>query len=183
MLTIALLRLAETGASAASEATKEPSNPVIPDVSEVVWAAICFFLLLLLVYTVLMPTLRRLMNERDAKIRGDRDATERTRDSLVSARRDYDAALGDARVEANRIIEGARAEAEAHRQSLQSAADHEIAVLRQSAQDEIAAARTSALGRLHGDVIDMAVGAASAVMQRPIDRSRAMSTIDRALSK
>ena len=135
MLTIALLRLAATGEAAAGE-VKEPSNPVIPDVSEVVWAAICFFLLLLLVYTVLMPTLRRLMAERDAKIRGDRDSAERTRDALGVVKRDYDAALADARAEANRLIEAARAEADAHRQSLQTVADQEIGVLRQAAQQQ-----------------------------------------------
>lgn len=179
MLTTALLRLAEAG-DAAGE-TKKPSNPVIPDLSEVVWASICFFLLLLLVYTVLMPAIRTLMNERDAKIRGDRDAAERTRDQLGIARRDYDAALADARLEANRLIEGARAEAEAHRQGLQAAADREIAQLRQAAQQEITAARTAALGRVRGDVVDLAVGAASAVMQRPVDRAGAVGIVDRAL--
>jgi F-type H+-transporting ATPase subunit b len=182
VLTIALLRLAATTGEAAGEKAAEPSNPVIPDLSEVVWAAICFFLLLLLVYTVLLPTLRRLMTERDAKIRGDRDAAERTRDSLVSTRADYDAALADARLEANRLIEGARAEAEAHRVTLQAEADREIAGLRQVAQQEIATARASAVTRVRGDVVDLAVGAASAVMQRPIERSGASAIVDRVLS-
>lgn len=180
MLTTALLRFAESG-EAAGEATKKPSNPVIPDVSEVVWAAICFFLLLLLAYTVLMPALRRLINEREAKIRGDRDAADRTRDELALARRDYDAALADARAEANRLIEGARAEADARRQELQAAADREIAVLRQATQDEITDARAAALSRVRGDVVDLAVGAASAVMQRSIDRAGAVAVVDRAL--
>jgi F-type H+-transporting ATPase subunit b len=181
VLTIALLRFAETGAAAAEE-VKEPSNPVIPDVSEVVWAAICFFLLLLLAYTVLMPALRRLMAERDAKIRGDRDSAERTRDALGVTRRDYDSALADARTQANAIIEAARAEAEDHRKTLQAAADREISVLRQAAQQEITTARAAALSRVRGDVVDLAVGAASAVMQRPIDRSGAVGIVDRALS-
>jgi len=181
VLTIALLRLAEAGEAAAGE-VKEPSNPVIPDVSEIVWAAITFFLLLLLAYTVLMPTLRRLIAERDAKIRGDRDAAERTRDALGLAKREYDAALADARLEANRLIEGARAEADEHRRRLQAEADREIAGLRVAAQQEITAARAEALGRVRSDVVDLAVGAASAVMQRPIDRSGAVAIVDRALS-
>ena len=181
MLTNALLRFAEAGEAAAAE-VKEPSNPVIPDVSEVVWAAICFFLLLLLVYTVFMPTLRRMIAERDAKIRGDRDSADRTREQLGVARRDYDAALADARLEANRLMEGARAEVEAHRQRLQAEADREMAALRQATQQEITDARASALGRVRGDVVDLAVGAASAVMQRPIDRSGAVGIVDRALS-
>ena len=181
MLTIALLRLAETGGAAAGE-VKESSNPVIPDLSEVVWAAICFFLLLLLVYTVLMPTLRGLMAERDAKIRCDLDAADRTRDALGLVRRDYDAALADARLEANRLIEGARAEADEHRQGRQAEADREIAGLRQATQQEVAGARAAAIGRVQGDVVDLAVSAASAVMQRPIDRSGAVAIIDRALS-
>jgi F-type H+-transporting ATPase subunit b len=144
VLTIALLRFAE----AAAAEVKEPSNPVIPDASEVVWAAICFFLLLLLVYTVFMPTLRRLIAERDTKIRGDRDSADRTRDELGVARRDYDAALADARLEANRLMEGARAEVEAHRQRLQAEVDREMAVLRQATQQEIIAfAMTSSTWR------------------------------------
>lgn len=177
MLTIALARLAE----AAGE-VEEPSNPVIPDMSEVVWAAITFFLLLLLVYTVLMPTLRRMMTERDAKITGDRDSAERTRAELVTAKAEYEAALADARSQASRLIDGARAEAEAHRATLQAAADREIATLRAATQQEIASARAEALGRVQSDVVDLAVGAASSVMQRPIDRASAASSVERALS-
>jgi F-type H+-transporting ATPase subunit b len=122
-----------------------------------------------------------MVKEREDKIRGDLDSADRAKDQLTVVQRDYEGALAGARAEAGRIIEEARADADAHRARLQAAADAEIGAHRQQAQAEIAAARDQALASMRGDVVDLAVGAASAVVQRPIDRASSLAVIEQAL--
>jgi F-type H+-transporting ATPase subunit b len=176
-----LLRLSIFAAEAAGTTEKNPPNPIIPTGKEILWAFVFFALLFLLLRYVLVPPLMRMVKEREDKIRGDLDLADRAKDQLATVQRDYDAALAGARDEAGRIIEEVRAEADAHRARLQAAADAEIAAHRQQAQAETAAAREQALASMRGDVVELAVGAASAVVQRPVDRASSLAVIEQAL--
>jgi F-type H+-transporting ATPase subunit b len=166
--------------------TKQPPNPVLPRgeeaaYGEMFWAAVFFLILLALMRYVLLPQVKRVMDERDAKLRADRDTADRAATELGTARSDYEAALAGARAEANAIIEEARREAETHRAGLQARADQEIAALRQAAQAEIAQARATALTSVRGDVAELATSAASAVIQRPVDRAASTAVVDRVI--
>jgi F-type H+-transporting ATPase subunit b len=68
-----------------------------------------------------------------------------------------------------RIIEGARTEAEEERRVLVSAAEAEAARIRSEAAADIAAAKRAALADLREGVGSVAVRAASAVVDRPLD--------------
>lgn len=186
MLTRAGLLLAEGTAAtdgAAAEATKEKAvNPVIPELNEAFWTLVFFLLLLVLVRYVLLPPLVKMKEDREDTITAGRDAADRAQSEVAKARAEYEAALSGARGEAGRLIEAARAEADAHRAELQAAADAELAAARQAAAEEITRARATALSSVRGEVTDLAVGAASAVMQRPLDRASQAAVVDRALA-
>ncbi|MEZ5165915.1 MAG: F0F1 ATP synthase subunit B [Acidimicrobiales bacterium] len=166
---------------ATEEATKPP-NPVIPDVNEIVWAAIFFCVLWALMKYVLLPPITRAMEARAGTIQGDRDAADEATAALGSTRRDYEAALTDARNEANTIIAAARSSADERRGAMQAEADAEIAELRRSAQAEIDQARAEALGGMRGDIASLAVGAAGVVLGRTLDPAAQQSVIDQALA-
>ena len=177
-----LLNFSILAAEAAGEAAEaEAKNPIIPTGKEMLWAFVFFMLLFIALRFVLVPPLQRLMRERDEKIRADLDGAEQAKDDVVQARAEYDAALAVARAEADEIIAGARAVADAHRAQLQSAADAEISQLRAAAQAEITAAREQALVSVRGDVTELALTAASAVIQAPVDRARAVAVVERTL--
>lgn len=184
MLTRAGLLLAEAGADGATaEATKEKAvNPVIPEWNEAFWTLVFFVLLLVLVRYVLLPPLVKMKEEREDTINAGRDAADRAQSEVAKVRAEYEASLAGARGDAGRIIEAARAEADAYRAELQSAADAELAAARQAAVDEITRARSQALASVRGEVTDLAVGAASAVMQRPLDRASQAAIVERALA-
>jgi F-type H+-transporting ATPase subunit b len=166
---------------AAEEAEEKAKNPIIPTGKEMLWAFVFFMLLFLLLRFVLVPPLQRLMRERDDKIRADLEGAEQAKDDVARLRVDYDAALATARAEADEVIGAARAEADARRAQLQATADAEIAQLRAAAQAEIIGARERALTAVRGEVGEMAVTAASAVIGAPVDPARAASAVDRAL--
>lgn len=185
MLTRAGLLLAEGAAAEGghSEVVEEKAvNPVIPELNEAFWTLVFFLLLLALVRYVLLPPIMKAREEREAAINAGRDAADRAQSEVARARAEYDAALAGARVEATQLIEAARAEADAYRAELQAAADAELATARQAAADEIARARTSALSSVRGDVTELAVGAASAVVQKPLDRAAQAAIVERALA-
>ena len=168
----------------AAEAGEEsdPPNPVIPEVNEIIWAAIFFFALWALMKWVLLPPILRAIENRADTIQSDRDAADEAAAALGEARREHEAALAEARAEANQILADARAAADERRAAMQAEADAEIAELRRAAQAEIDQARAEALTSLRGDVSSLAVGAASAVLGRDLDAVGQQSVIDQALA-
>jgi F-type H+-transporting ATPase subunit b len=162
--------------------TKEP-NPVLPEMREIVWGLGSFLLLLVLMRYVAYPRLQAGTAARAAKIQGDLDAAERSRDSVGAEREAYAAKLTAARVQAASIIDAARAEVEGIRNERLGALNAELATLRSEASDEIAASRASALASMRGSVIELAVGAAERIVSRPIDRDSQAATVDEYVSK
>lgn len=166
----------------AAESTEDPPNPVIPEVNEIVWAAIFFIALWTLMKYVLLPPIQRAMENRASTIQSDRDAADAATSALGSTRRDYEASLAAARSEASDIIAAARGRADEQRAAKQAEADAEIAELRRAAQAEIDDARASALRGMRGDVASLAVGAAGVVLGRELDAGSQQSVIDQALA-
>ncbi len=154
---------------------------MLPVGNELLWAALCFFSLWALMSYLLLPPIQQRRAEREAAIRADKDAAERARDDLAKSQMDYDDALLGARTEANAAIDAARAEADEYRSRIQAEADAEIAAQRAEATAEIERAREAALGGMRDDVGDLAVQAASLVVEEPIDPTSTQPIIDRAL--
>jgi F-type H+-transporting ATPase subunit b len=177
------LPILAAAAEGGEAAEAEPPNPVLPEWNEAFWALVFFLALWALMKYVLLPPLRKVMTERDEVVRRDREAAEHARDELVQARADYEAALAGARAEASQLIEQARATADARRVELDRAAEAEIAALRQQASTELTAARQQALAQMSGDVADLAVSAASAVIGTPVDRARATAVVERIIAE
>jgi len=169
--------LAHLSVLAAEGGTK--INPVVPDtIGEIVWGAVFFFGLWILMRYVCLPPLLRIRAQREQQVQSDNEAASAAESQAEQVRRDYEATLGEARAEATRIIEEARAGAEHTRGEKVSAVETDLATDRQSAMAELETARTAALGELKGDVTDLAVSAASKVVQAPLDPAAHRATVD-----
>jgi len=154
-------------------------NPVVPDnKGELFWGAVFFFLLWILMRYVCLPPLMRIRAQRDAQVQSDLEAAETAATQAEQVRRDYDATLAEARGEASRVLEEARAAAEQRRSQQVAAVETELAAERQSAMAELEAQRAAALGELTGDVAELAVTAASKVVQAPLDPAAHRGTVD-----
>lgn len=165
--------------AAEAAATAKDINPVVPDVvGEIFWGAVFFLLLWILMRYVCLPPLMRVRAQRDAQVQADNEAAESAATQAEQVRRDYDATIGEARGEASRVLEEARAAAEARRSQQVAAVESELAGERQAAMAELDAERGAALGQLTGDVADLAVAAASKVVQTPLETSAHRPTVD-----
>lgn len=146
-------------------------NPILPTINEMFWAAIFFIALWTLMKFVLLPRITKVMDGRTDKIRDDLAAAEAAETERVAKLEQYEAGLAGARAEAVTILEASRAEGDAERRTQITAAEAEVAAARAEAAAEIADAKARARSELTGSITDIAVGAAEAVIQKPLDRA------------
>ena len=157
-------------------------NPVIPEIDHILWALGSFLALWALMKFVLLPPLLKMREEREQRVIDDREAADRARQAAVQAQADYDASLASARSEADGIIDAARSEAADYRAGVMADAGTEVADMRAEAAGGIDGAKADAISSLRGEVGDIAVSAASAVLGKDLDRSAQQSAIDSALN-
>ena len=154
-------------------------NPVVPDtIGEIFWGAVFFFLLWILMRYVCLPPLLRVRAQREQQVQADNEAAAAAEAQAEQVRRDYEATLGEARGQAGRIMEEARAAADHRRGEEVAVVEAELAQERQGAMAELETARAAALGELKGDVTELAVSAASKVVQAPLDPATHRATVD-----
>lgn len=165
----------------AAEEAESASNPILPTSNELFYGAISFAALYLLMRYVLLPPVTRVMNDRRATIQSDRDAADAARAKLASAGSELADQLAGVRAEAAAIIETARGEAEAERARLVARAEREVAAMHDIAEGEIAADREAAMTAVRPQVAELAVGAASKVMNRQISLEQARPVVNREL--
>jgi F-type H+-transporting ATPase subunit b len=153
----------------AAEEDPTAINPVVPDeLGEIFWGAVAFFSLWILMRYWLLPPLLRIREERQAKEIADLEAAESAKAHAEQVRRDYDATMAEA-----------RAEAKAERGRVVAAAESEVAGQRQESMADLEAARARAIEAIGGDVADLAVTAASRVVDAPLDAEAHRSTVER----
>ena len=151
--------------------TKEAPNPILPVGNEIWWGLGSFLALVLLMRVWLFPKLKNGMLARNAKIQGDLDAAELTREEAADDVAAYEAALAEARGEAARILEVARHEVDADRTAKLTAANARIGEQRAAAAAELEAARTAALGHAEEIVVEVAAAASERILSKPVDRA------------
>lgn len=156
----------------------ETKNPILPTLNEMFWAAIFFFALWALMKFLLLPRIIRVMDGRTDKIRDDLVAAETAETARVTKLEQYEAGLAGARSEAVAIIEAARSEGDAERRVQITAAEADVASVKAAATAEIADAKSRARSELTGSITDIAVGAAEAVVQKPLDRAAQTAIVE-----
>lgn len=171
--------LAMVSLLAAEIAEESTINPVVPDnLGELFWGALSFFGLWIVMRYVCLPPLMKVREQRAQQVLADQEAAAAAEVAAEQVRRDYDATLAEARAEAATIVEQARATAEAARTEQVRAVEAELAEQRQQAMGDIDAAKAAALAELRGDVADLAVAAASKVVQGEVDSAAARAAVD-----
>lgn len=179
--------ISSTSEPAAGEHTavaeKQPDNPILPTMPELAWGAGCFLLLWALMKFVLLKPVQQTMQDRAEKVRTDIESAEGAKAQAVSAIAEYEATLASARVEASRIIDDARAQAESGRKEKIAAAEAEVAELRAAAAAEVTAAKSEALQSMRSNVATIAVQAAEAVVQKPLDAGASRAIVDEYLNR
>jgi F-type H+-transporting ATPase subunit b len=148
---------------------QEAPNPLLPELNEIIWGAVGFVVVFFFLSKYGYPAMKKAMNDRTEKIRGDIAAAEAQRSEAEGLLAEYRAQLNDAKAEAGRIIEEARQQADAVKRDQEARVQTEIAEMRERAASDVEGAKAQALADLRRDVADLAIGAAEVIVQRSLD--------------
>lgn len=181
MLAGAQLFLAAAAAEAGHEGVEAP-NPILPELNEIIWGVLGFIPLLILLLIFAFPAIKKAMQAREDKIRGDLEGAEQAKADAQSVLDTYKSQLADARNEAGRIIEEARRAADDLRRDLMAKAETDTAEVRARAQSDIDATVARAKADLQREVANFAVTLAERVVERNLDRDAQLVLIDRYIS-
>jgi len=165
------------------EACQEAPNPILPDLSELVWGAVSFTALFLLLRRFAYPQIKQMMENRAERIRSDLASAESTKADAEQVLAEYRAQLNDAKAEAGRIIEEARQAADAIKRDQETRLQSELADLRARAVADIDSAKAQAVSDLRGEVAQLAIGAAETVVQRNLDEATQTQLVEDYISQ
>ena len=153
-------------------------NPILPEGKEIFWGGLAFVIVFSLLAWKAWPAIKKALQDREDKIRGDLEHAESIRNQAETELADYQRQLADARNEAGRIIEEARQSAEGVRKDLIARAEVDAAEIRAKAQDDIRAASERAMADIQGKVSDLSIELAERIVQQNLDRATQIQLIE-----
>ena len=153
-------------------------NPILPEGKEIFWGGLAFVIVFTLLAWKAWPAIKKALQDREDKIRGDLEHAESVRNQAETELADYQRQLADARNEAGRIIEEARQSAEQVRKDLIARAEVDAAEIRSKASDDIRAASERAMADIQGKVSDLSIELAERIVQQNLDRATQIQLIE-----
>lgn len=153
-------------------------SPVTPVVSELIWAAIFFVLLFVIIAKVALPKLNATLAAREAALSGKLVQAEQAKLEADTVLADYRAKLADAQTEANRIIEEGRRTGESIVADARTRAEAEAQTLVTRAQSDIQAERDRAIGALRSELATLSIELASKVVGSSLDNDASRRLVD-----
>lgn len=161
---------------AAEEATP---NPLLPAAYDIVWSAVCFVVILLVFWKVVLPKVTTMLDERTAVIEGGIAKAEAAQAEASAQLEKYNEMLAEARAEAGKIREQARLDGTKILSELKEQAAAEAARITSNASAQIEAERQSALVSLRNEVGTLALDLASGVIGQSLsDDKKASALVD-----
>jgi F-type H+-transporting ATPase subunit b len=157
---------------------QEAPNPILPATNELIWGAISFTVLLLLLRKFAWPGMKAGIEARTERIRSDLASAESAKEEAERVLAEYRAQLADAKAESGRIIEEARQQADAVKRDQEARVQTEIASMRERAAADVEGAKSQALADLRGEVADLAIGAAEVIVQRNLDHDTQVQLVE-----
>jgi F-type H+-transporting ATPase subunit b len=141
--------------------------------SQLVWFAICFVGLYLLMSKLALPRVGAILAARRQRIEEDLKAAQRLREEADAELAAYEKALADARARAQAIANETRDKLNAEAEETRRRLEKELNAKLSEAERTIAAAKQAALANVRGIAID----AAAAIVERLIGMSPAPAAV------
>jgi F-type H+-transporting ATPase subunit b len=164
-------------------AEEEAINPLIPADYDIIWSAVIFVALLIVVGIKVVPRLNAFLDARSDAIEGSLKRAEEAQAAAAASRDEYTALLNDARAEAGRIREQARVDGDKIIAEKKEQATVEAERVAATARAQIEAERAAALVSLRSEVGTLAIDLASGVIGESLsDDKKATALVDRFLA-
>jgi F-type H+-transporting ATPase subunit b len=174
-----VVHLPQTTGSAATTAEDKGPSPIAPEPKELIWGAGSFILLFIAMRLWLFPKLKKGMDARYGKIRGDHESAEAMRAAAKAEVAEYEAELAAVKAEARQRIDAARQVLEAERTAALAEANERIAGRRAEVMAEAEAARAAAAEHVDAAVADVS----SRIVELATGRRPAPEVVNRVVSE
>jgi F-type H+-transporting ATPase subunit b len=148
-----VLNLPQSHVAAATE--DAGPSPIAPEVKELAFGAGSFIVLFVVMRLVLFPRLKKGMDARYGKIRGDHETADTIRAAAKAEVAAYEAELATVKAEARQRIDAGRATLEGERTAALAEANAGIAARRAEAMAAIEAAKAAAADQIQVAVADV----------------------------
>lgn len=164
-------------------AVEEPQNPLLPAWYDIVWSALWFLIILIVVWKVALPRLTAMLDERSAAIEGNIAKADEAQKQAEAALDEYTRQLAEARTEAGTIRDAAREDGKKIVAEAKESASAEAARITAAAHTQIEAERQAAFVSLRSEVGTLAIDLAGGVVGESLtDDARATAVMDRFLA-
>ncbi|WP_353111899.1 F0F1 ATP synthase subunit B [Microbacterium sp.] len=161
----------------------EAKNPILPQWYDIIWSALWFLIILIVVWKVALPRLNKMLDERSAAIEGNIAKADEAQKQAEAALEEYTRQLAEARTEAGEIREAAREDGKKIVAEAKDTASSEAARITASAHTQIEAERQAAFVSLRSEVGTLAIDLAGGVVGETLsDDKRASAVVDRFLA-
>jgi F-type H+-transporting ATPase subunit b len=168
---------------AAEEHSEASQNPLLPATYDIVWSAVCFVVILVVFWRVVLPRMQKLLDARADAIQGNIAKADEAQRQAEAALEEYTAQLTEARKEAGEIREAAREDGKKIVGEAKDAATAEAARITAQAHTQIEAERQTALVSLRSEVGTLALDLAGGVIGEKLnDDATAKNVVDRFLA-
>ncbi|WP_194817635.1 F0F1 ATP synthase subunit B [Nocardia sp. XZ_19_385] len=173
-----------TGMTVLAATAGEDRNPLVPELYDIFWSAVCLLVIGIVFYKYVVPRLMKVLDERAEKIEGGMARAEVAQEEAQQTLEQYKQQLADARLEAARIREEARtqgqeilaqmrSEAQAESDRIVAAGHSQLEAQRQQIQNEL----RSEVGRTAVDLAEKVIG------QSVSDEAKQAASIERFLTE
>ena len=129
-------------------------------------------ILFLILRKILFKKIIDVMDARDADIKNNIEAGEKAKEEGMKFKSEYETRIQDARDEGQMIVDFARKRAEEKTDTIISEAKKEAEYIKQKANNEIAKEKEQAFNNIKSEISEIAVLAASKVIEKDIDKAK-----------
>ena len=156
---------------------------LLPETSELYTGILAFLIVFAVMWRFAVPTMRKLMDERQAAIAGQIEAANDAKAEADQLKADYESQIAGAKTEANAIVDAAREDAETVRADLVAKAEDEAAKIREKAQADADAEKARVLDEAKSEVAGLSVTIAEKVVGDSLDADRQKALVEQYLSQ
>ncbi|MFZ4584639.1 MAG: F0F1 ATP synthase subunit B [Acidimicrobiia bacterium] len=158
-------------------------NPIIPEISEVIWGGLAFLIVAIALMKFGWPQLKKGLQARQDTIRNELESAEKAKNDADAAKAEYESKIAEAKTESSRLIEEARQTAEGVRADTLKRAEEEAAAIRARANEDAQAAAARAMTDLQGQVGAISIELAEKIVEKNLDASAQQSLIENFISQ
>jgi F-type H+-transporting ATPase subunit b len=150
---------------------------------QLIWLAISFVLLYLIMSRLALPRVGQILEERSSRIAGDLAAAAKLREDTEKAIADYEQALADAKARAQAIAREARDEMTRDLERRRAEVDQTIAAQTADAEKRINTMKEAALTHVGEIATDTAEALLARLLGKTVNRSELQGAVNEALGK